>query len=164
MIRTNKKRVSFDDLASRRGLAVMDLIGLEMTLEYTDAENNKSTRQVRVLHFQGDTLLCRCHWRRAERSFRIDRISSVIDKDGEVLSAADFFRLFGVAIAAPSLIQTPYNDSQTVNSAASRGFSALAAVETRLSNDGAKRHQSRPTKVQIAALVILLLLIIALAI
>lgn len=97
MFRARKSGVSFGDLSSQqRELSVDDLVGLEVTLEYKDAMGEQSTRAVRILEFQGDMLFCRCHLRKDQRSFRIDRIKAVIDQDGEVLSAREFLRLFGI--------------------------------------------------------------------
>lgn len=163
MARANTRRVSFDDLASRRGLTVGDLVGLELTLEYTDADKQKSTRAVRVLQLQGDTLFCRCHWRRAERNFRIDRINAVIDQNGEVLNAAEFFGLFGVAVAPPRSFQPAYDDGRVVNTMASKGFGALAAAEARLSSTAVTDRRWKLTMRQTAALVVALLLLIAFA-
>lgn len=166
MARTSARRVSFDDLAERRGmLTADDLIGLELTLEYTDVNGEQTRRKVRVIRYYDDrkpTLYCYCYKRRDERSFLLERIGAIIDQNGEVLSAGEFFRLFGLVVF-PTL-SAPVQNARAVNTTASKGFSALAATEERLSNRNAVRPVRRKlTKVMMAILLAAVLLLIALA-
>lgn len=130
MARTRARRVSFDDLATRRGaLTADDLIGLELTLEYTDADGVRTRRKVRIIRYYDDrkpTLYCYCHKRRDERSFLAERIGAVIDSDGVVLMPSEFFRLFGVWVPVIQAV----NKDHAANATAAKGFGALATAET----------------------------------
>lgn len=166
MTRTRARRASFDDLAIRRGaLTADDLIGLELTLEYTDANSERTKRKVHIIRYYDDrkpTLYCYCHKRREERSFLIERIGAVIDSDGVALAPYEFSSLFGLHVAASFPIQKP-NESGRANATGAKGFSALAATEARLSSADTKDRRWKLTKGQAAALVALLLLVVALA-
>lgn len=149
MARTKARRISFDDLAARRGaLTADDLIGLELALEYTDANDERTRRKVRVIRYYDDrkpTLYCYCHKRRDERSFLIERIDAVIDSDGVVLAPAAFSSLFGLyATTLPS--QKP-DVSGPANAKASKGFASLAKTEAKLARGAAQatKNPSQPT-------------------
>ncbi len=73
-----------------------DVAGINFAIDYLDSRGRASTRRVTLHRFRmtskGALLLyARCHERRAERSFRVDRIQSVIDLDGEVRDCGPFF-------------------------------------------------------------------------
>lgn len=148
MARTRARRVSFDGLAARRGaLTADDLIGLELALEYTDANGEQTRRKVRVIRYYDDrkpTLYCYCHKRRDERSFLIDRIGAVIDSDGVVLMPYEFSSLFGLYATVPCPSQRP-DESGTANATASKGLASLAKTEAKLARGVATQNPSRPT-------------------
>lgn len=145
MARTRARRVSFDDLAERRGaLTADDLIGLELTLEYTDVNSEQTRRKVRIIRYYDDrkpTLYCYCHKRRDERSFLIERIDAVIDNDGVVLAQAAFSSLF--ALYATTL--PPHRPD--ARATASKGLASLAMTEAKLARGAAQatKTPSRPT-------------------
>ena len=63
--------------------------GQSFIIEYVDAKGGESRRDITVWHIgrgTGDRLLlvARCHMRKQTRHFRIDRIKTVIDHDGEI--------------------------------------------------------------------------------
>jgi hypothetical protein len=73
-----------------------DLWGISISIEYQDAQGAFSRRRVtlrRLYHTAtGELCLgCFCHERQALRTFRFDRIHSVIDGDGVVWKPAVFF-------------------------------------------------------------------------
>lgn len=66
-----------------------DIQGTSFAIEYLDSRGNSSTRRITLYGVkegnQGQVLLyAKCHERKAMRSFRADRIQSIIDLDGEV--------------------------------------------------------------------------------
>lgn len=77
------------------GRADYDLHGVSFGIEYTDAYGRESTRRVTVsdLRHSGEHLYlrCFCHECGASRTFRFDRIRSIIDLDGMVHEPARFF-------------------------------------------------------------------------
>jgi hypothetical protein len=73
-----------------------DLWGVTFAIEYLDGRNNLTTRRItlRELYRSDDGVLYLqsfCHERQLRRSFRFDRIQSVIDLDGEVHEPRRFF-------------------------------------------------------------------------
>lgn len=91
-------------------------------IEYTDAAGNFSRRRVTMRHVDDNgetrTLFAYCHERRAMRAFRLDRISCLIDQDGEVEDAAPWFdeilAVSDVAQIANPRPRSTTNDDHTV--------------------------------------------------
>lgn len=139
MAKVRTVKTSFDTLSARRGsLTPSDLAGLELTLEYTDVYDQRTTRTVRILRWEGDSLLCHCYMRRDQRSFRFDRINAVIDGDGVVKSAAEFFGLFGVPFRSYTPAASPSGPVKP-----SAGFAAMTATEAAITNskiNAPRRH------------------------
>ena len=62
------------------------MIDKRYKLTYTDAKGETSERIVRNPVFQGETVRAMCELRAAVRTFRRDRIQSVVDMEtGEIL-------------------------------------------------------------------------------
>ncbi len=78
------------------------LLGHTMMIEYVDANHHASCRRVTILGFDLEppvVIRARCHERRANRSFRLDRVTTIIDAlTGEVFERPYeyFLRRFGV--------------------------------------------------------------------
>lgn len=74
-----------------------DLWGTTFAIEYRDAQGRVSFRRITIRELyrasEDNTLYlqCFCHERQAIRSFRFDRIVSVIDLDGEIHEPRSFF-------------------------------------------------------------------------
>lgn len=73
-----------------------DLYGITFAIEYVDAKGAATTRRItlRDLYKDGRGLTyldCYCHERKAPRTFRFDRITTVIDADGVVHEPRTFF-------------------------------------------------------------------------
>lgn len=70
--------------------------GWRLWIRYCDIEGNASNRWVRIYRIESrpnaDYLVGHCELRKATRSFRIDRIVEIADKDGELHEPADFFK------------------------------------------------------------------------
>lgn len=63
--------------------------GQTFMIEYTDAKGQASARRITVWSISAGSagipcLVARCHERKAQRNFRVDRIRAIIDLDGEV--------------------------------------------------------------------------------
>lgn len=74
-----------------------DIFGITTVIEYIDSKNAFSRRRVTLRNItcreDGRFYVnCICHERNALRSFRFDRIQSVIDLDGEIHQPLAFFR------------------------------------------------------------------------
>lgn len=85
---------------------------IPVTLEYTDADGIQTKRRVDVLATSHEVrkkyLYTYCHARRANRSFRLDRIQAVIDEWGEVHDAYQFFHQLDASVeAAPDTSSKP---------------------------------------------------------
>jgi hypothetical protein len=80
----------------------IDLEDIYCAIEYVDAAGNWSRRRVnfRYAYQQRHNWIFQaiCHERKSIRAFRADRIKCVIDIAGEIHSAQEFFRPFGVPI------------------------------------------------------------------
>jgi|GEM_PF-2198376 len=81
--------------------------GLTFAMEYRDSKNVVSRRRVTVNGFRGSTdgnylMRAFCHERKAVRSFRTDRIVSVIDWDGVIWEPVDFFSDLGINLPLPA--------------------------------------------------------------
>lgn len=73
-----------------------ELWGITIAIEYRDARGAETRRRVTLRRLYHDAagypcINCFCHERRALRTFRFDRIISVIDADGVVWPPKDFF-------------------------------------------------------------------------
>ncbi|HWE74607.1 MAG TPA: TerB family tellurite resistance protein [Stellaceae bacterium] len=73
-----------------------ELWGISFSIEYRDANENLTVRRVRIRRFSrtAQGWLCMgafCYERKALRSFRLDRIVSIIDDDGVIWKTRDFF-------------------------------------------------------------------------
>ncbi len=78
-----------DERAEGAPEAVGEPLTLSLFIRYRNAAGEQSQRRITVRHVTGNpptNLLAFCHERRAARSFRIDRISEIIDPEtGEVI-------------------------------------------------------------------------------
>lgn len=75
------------------------IMGATFAIEYTDATGNETRRRITALQFRDGCLMARCHERRALRTFRMDRITCVIDRQGVVYGTEEFFRLIDFPLA-----------------------------------------------------------------
>ena len=92
--------------------------GQFLIIEYCDGAGRKSVRRVSVYAIKANakgipSLVAKCHERRAQRSFRVDRILSVFDHDGVAIEPlTDFYRdTFGLKWPVPGLIYEEPNIS-----------------------------------------------------
>lgn len=83
--------------------------GQSFTIEYISAGGERSVRRITVWSIKANTggiplLLARCHERKADRTFRVDRIRSCIDYDGEVFEDVPRFlnENFGMSLSVAS--------------------------------------------------------------
>lgn len=97
--------------------------GQSFMIEYVDCQGQPSARRISVWGIKaGDrgvpVLAAICHERQAARSFRIDRVKTVIDYDGTVYEppAKFFAEAFGMAMDAASRTQfTPAVSDEDIN-------------------------------------------------
>jgi tellurite resistance protein len=73
-----------------------ELWGISFSIEYRDANHNLTVRGIRIRRFSrtAQGWLCMgayCYERKALRSFRLDRVVSIIDEDGVIWETRDFF-------------------------------------------------------------------------
>ena len=71
--------------------------GVELDIEYRDAAGHLTRRTIHVADIgktkAGNTcLLAYCYKRESVRTFRVDRIEGIVDKDGVVHAVRDYFR------------------------------------------------------------------------
>lgn len=78
------------------------ILGATFAIEYRDSKGAASRRRITALRFSEGTLVARCHERRALRTFRLDRITCVVDRNGVIYDTGDFF----------DMIQFPIPDFQ----------------------------------------------------
>ena len=78
--------------------------GQSFIIEYVDSKGNRSTRRITVWGIKEGAgncpvLVAKCHERNATRTFRVDRIQSIIDYDGVVQEPLEDFLVetFGIA-------------------------------------------------------------------
>lgn len=86
-------------------MSARDLEGQRVTIEYTDADGDRTTRPVKIIRYYDDrkpTLYCHCGLRDDARSFLVERIAAVIDGDGVVETAEEFLAHFGIHPDIPS--------------------------------------------------------------
>lgn len=97
-----KVRMTFDDLDRKTGLTRDDLPGLGLTMQYTDANGDYTSRRVRILRYYDDrrpTLFCEIEADADEtRSFLVERINGLVDADGVVETAETFLARFGIEV------------------------------------------------------------------
>lgn len=70
------------------------LISANLRIQYEDADGEPSTRDVDVLYYYPESgyIFGKCKLRRANRTFRLDRIKEAIDRDtGEVIKGLRSF-------------------------------------------------------------------------
>lgn len=106
-----KVRMTFDDLDRKAGLTRDDLPGLELTMQYTDADGDYTSRPVRILRYYDDrrpTLFCEIEADET-RSFLVERINGLVDADGVVETAETFLARFGIhpAVEPPAAAPVP---------------------------------------------------------
>lgn len=118
--------------------------GQSFIIEYEDAQGEASTRRVTVIEIRraaggAPALYARCHERRAMRLFRVDRITSCIDFDGEVHNdVAAFMRdSFGMT-AELSPAAPPRQPEHRVWGAIRRAHAAHLMLLTALSHADAE--------------------------
>lgn len=91
--------ISLDALGASGSMQPADLEERVVCLEYVDDSGGKSDRWVTVHSVENGypaKLQCYCWVRKGPRTFRADRVASVSDMDGEVLSGTEFFATFGI--------------------------------------------------------------------
>ncbi|WP_156122238.1 hypothetical protein [Aureimonas altamirensis] len=83
--------------------------GQSFMIEYRDSRGRVTSRRITVFGIkdgkgQVPLLMCRCHERKANRSFRVDRILTCIDYDGEVHGDVPLYlsEAFGMSFAVAS--------------------------------------------------------------
>jgi uncharacterized tellurite resistance protein B-like protein len=86
-----------DVVADETDGASDDLRGITFAIEYTDSGGRETTRRITVQDLRQTAdgrmyLHCFCHECREHRTFRFDRIRSIIDLDGVVHEPGNFFR------------------------------------------------------------------------
>jgi hypothetical protein len=93
------------DDSDDRGDQLSQADGQSFIIEYTDSQGGRSVRRVTVWSIVAGSggapcLLAFCHERKARRQFRIDRIQSFIDLDGEVFEDVPSFvaENFGISV------------------------------------------------------------------
>lgn len=98
-----------DDSEARQGASLGDAEGQSFIIEYVDSKGRSSLRRVTVWSIEAGSggmpcLYAKCHERQAMRQFRVDRIKSCADFDGEVyLDVMAFLaECFGNEIVAAS--------------------------------------------------------------
>lgn len=72
-----------------------------VSIDYTDAEGNKSHRQIKITEIKmneygGVYLEAYCFKSRRAKSFRLDRIDTIYTKSGRVISEDDLFNTLGI--------------------------------------------------------------------
>lgn len=97
-----------DDAEAPEGLTLGDAEGQTFMIEYLDSAGRRSLRRITVwgiVEGRGGwpCLSARCHERNAPRQFRVDRIQTCIDLDGEVFEDVLAFLddAFGMVFADP---------------------------------------------------------------
>lgn len=88
--------VEDDEPASSKSQKLGFAEGQSFVIEYTNAAGRSSTRRITVYSLLSGaggvpSLVARCHERKAQRQFRIDRIKCFIDYDGEVFGDVPAF-------------------------------------------------------------------------
>jgi hypothetical protein len=100
--------VDFEPAESTEGWASCAADGQTVIIGYADAKGAKSTRRITIwgMLMRGDVIIVRakCHERRANRNFRVDRIEFVADLDGVLKpSVEDYFQeIIGADLAMPA--------------------------------------------------------------
>lgn len=129
--------------------------GQTFMIEYVDARGQASARRITVWNISAGSagipcLVARCHERKAQRSFRVDRIRAVIDLDGEVHDdvVAYLRERVGLAtsLAALAAAQNSEDDRAWVAMRAAARPAAILLAGVSLS-DGVKH----PVEVEVAA-------------
>ena len=96
--RSNSSKSSLDDHDIEDSSEERDprFDGWRIWIRYSDFEGATSERWVRVYRIASrqfnDYLVGHCELRNATRTFRVDRIMEVADRDGEIHDARDFFQ------------------------------------------------------------------------
>ncbi|MBC7907019.1 MAG: hypothetical protein H7Y60_09780 [Rhodospirillaceae bacterium] len=136
--------LTLDGLNRDSGLQPSDLEGHAVCIDYKDSEGDLSRRWISIHHVDTDAdaplIVGYCWKRRMSRTFRVDRISSVMDMDGEVLPAKEFFAAFGIAPAKKrqrksTTLPVPEPASATVASAPTGGKYASQKPRKRKASD-----------------------------
>lgn len=83
---------SFDEIAPHHGKKIVG--GESVVLHYRDARGKVSVRRITINGVEENYIKCYCHERKAPRNFKIDRIISVADFDGEIFD--NFEEMFSV--------------------------------------------------------------------
>lgn len=107
-----------------------DLNGLTFVIEYLGAKGGASVRRVtlRQIYYDGGRviMMAYCHTRRMARTFRFDRIKSIIDFDGEVHDPVKYFAALGLDLPSAAALPTTPARPGPVN--ARPGVAQLAAA------------------------------------
>lgn len=129
--------------------------GQTFMIEYVDARGQASARRITVWNISAGSagipcLIARCHERKAQRNFRVDRIRAVIDLDGEVHDdVVTYLReRVGLAASLAALAAAPNSEDDRawseMRAAARPAAILLAGVSL---SDGVKH----PDEIEVAA-------------
>ncbi|WP_142847066.1 hypothetical protein [Telmatospirillum sp. J64-1] len=147
-----------------------DLTGVAMGIGYRDSSGTNSRRWVTVRSidpvYEG-TMFAYCWKRRSLRTFRLDRISEIVDGDGEVMDAQDFWEALGYRKSlniSQRQTQAVYSSSTNDRTAGGLGawIAAQNAAETARTAQ-AKPQQPKRAKLMRGAAILTVIAIIALA-
>ena len=136
--------------AWRAGLESLgeDVAGTVFAIEYEDSKKNATRRRISLGAVKADDkgrvyLQAFCLERRAVRSFRLDRVRSVIDVDGEVHDTPRYFRDI-LRIDVPEEVFTASEAPLPRMQSATVAQASGALADTRFSVPGrAQRHAAR---------------------
>jgi hypothetical protein len=120
-----------------------DLWGVTFAIEYIDAKGDSSHRRV-TLHdiYVSDAgviyLSCLCHERKAKRTFRFDRVQSIIDMDGVIHEPQVFFtnELCVSLPMADAAHNTPKRERDTPKAKPPRPAEKPGMAQRRAARDG----------------------------
>ncbi|MBF0375443.1 MAG: hypothetical protein HQL39_18785 [Alphaproteobacteria bacterium] len=79
-----------------------DLTGVAFGMEYRGADRKASRRWVTVRRIEDGKMIAYCWKSRALKTFRLDRIQSVFDGAGEVVTPTAFFEAAGIFFDPPA--------------------------------------------------------------
>lgn len=95
-----------DGIVDDSGSSDHDLVGLTIGIEYCDSAGNLSQRNITIEKFFNKEdkwyITGYCFLRKRLRQFRLDRISSMYNQDGEFMAPSTFFNVIGLTYKEPS--------------------------------------------------------------
>ncbi|WP_019646979.1 hypothetical protein [Novispirillum itersonii] len=93
--RGRRKKTEPDHLLSFDAAPPADVSGESVGIYYTDSDGDRTKRIVTFRWLTPPHFGAHCWLRGEYRTFRMDRVSDVVDRDGQVLSGEDFFKWMG---------------------------------------------------------------------